>query len=138
MKNKKIFKSILLAVAFVFVFGSLSWAESYRSQYHYYYYGDKHSPRFNHKPPRHYPKNHYKKPAPQSYSRIYEPFNLPGRDIRNKHFYNGGPQKPGYYKKHPAYYNRHYPRRPYCGSAFYFGTSIYEPGVSMGFSIRGR
>jgi hypothetical protein len=138
MKNKKIFKSILLALAFVFVFGSLSWADSYRSEHHYYYYGDRYSPRFNHKPPRHYPKHHYKKPARQYYPRIYEPCDPPRRGIRNKHVYQGGPQKPIHHRKHPAYYDRRHLYRPYSGSTFYFGTSIYEPGLSMAFSIRGR
>lgn len=43
MKNK-IITYILLGVALVFVFGSLSWADSYRSGRHFYY-GDKYSPR---------------------------------------------------------------------------------------------
>jgi hypothetical protein len=140
MKNKKIFTSTLSVATFVFVFlfGGVLWADSYRSEHHYYYYGERHSPRFNPKPPRHHPPHHYKTPAPKYYPRIYEPCDPPRRDIRNKHVYKGGPQKPVYHRQHPAYYDRRHQYRPYSGSAFYFGTSIYEPGLSMAFSIRGR
>jgi hypothetical protein len=140
MKNKTI-TYILLSVALMFVFGSLSWADSYRSE-HRYYYGDKYSPRFDHKPHRHYQKNHYKKYAPKSYSQAYERHYSPHRNIHayNKHVhaYNRYPQ-PVYFKRYPAYYGRYRPYWPsYAGSGVYFGTSIFEPGFSMAFSIRGR
>ncbi len=140
MKNKVILSAIL-AVAFIFAFGSLSWADSYRSERHYYY-GDKYSPRYDHKPPRLYQKNHYKKHEPNSYSRTYERHRPRGRDIHvynnYVHVYNERPRHI-YKKRHPAYYNRYRSYGPsYPRSGFYFGTSIDEPGLSMAFSIMGR
>jgi hypothetical protein len=134
--KKKIISFTLLAVAFIFVVGSLSWADSYRSEHHYYY-GDKHRPRYDHKPPRHYQKNHYKKPGPKNYSRAYDRRRPPRQEIHvyneHVHVYNERPQHI-YNQKHPAYYDRHRQYGPsHARSGFYFGTSIYEPGLSMGF-----
>jgi hypothetical protein len=138
MKIKMII-STLSAAVFIFVFGSLSWAGNYRSEHHYYYYGDKHLRSFDHKPPRHYQKNHHKPPVPRSYSRARDFHRPPRQDIhihKHMHVY---PPPPIYNKRPPGYPARYRPYRPsYCESGFYFGTSIYEPGLTMGFSIMGR
>jgi hypothetical protein len=140
MKNK-VTLSAILAVAFIFVFGSLSWADGYRSEHHYYY-GDKYSPRYDRKPPRHYQKNYYKKQTPKSYFRTYERHRPPRRDVhiynKHVHVYKERPRHI-YKKKHPAYYDRYRSYPPvYTGSGFYFGTSTFEPGLAIGFSIMGR
>ncbi len=136
MKSKTIL-SVFLAAAFILVLGSLSWADSYRSEHHHYYYGDKYRHRYDHKPPK-----HYKKHSPKHYPRYYEHYRPYRRDmhIRNKHWYPyKGYPPPVYIHKYPRYY---YPYRPYppvySGSGFFFGTSIFDPGLSVGFSITGR
>ncbi len=141
MKSKLIL-SALLATAFIFVFGSLSWADNYRSEHHRHYYGDKHRYRYDPKPPRYYPKTHYQKPGPKVYPRYYGRHYPPPRNshIHKKHAPIYKPYyRYNYYKGYPFYPYRYRPYPPvYFGNGFYFGTSIFEPGLFMTFSINGR
>lgn len=141
MKNK-IVLSAILTVAFIFVFGSLSWADSYRSEHHYYYYGDKHRPGYDRKHPKHYQKNHHRKPAPKSYSKAHDRHRPSRQDVHvynnHVHVYQAPPQ-PVCNKRYPAYYDRRPPFPPvYAGSGYFFNTGIFEPGFAMALSIAGR
>ena len=141
MKNKIII-STLVAVAFVFVFGRLAWADNYRYGYRHYYYGDKPRHKYNSKPQRHYPKTYYHKPGPKNCPRYYGRHYPPRANI---HIYKKYPPvyKPyyryDYHRKYPFYPYRYYPYPPfYGGTGFYFGTTIFDPGIFMNFSTRGR